>query len=124
MHLAINKVRVVLGVVVVCNEERVFQLKGALAWWYQLQRILLDLGVQPLMLSIMVVEGFRLINVNLKPCSYETMTLMGMSKRARGLTKHEVVINKLANLYHNVGPNDGYTCYILWYSLEERLYTP
>jgi hypothetical protein len=31
MHLAIDKVRVVLGVVVVCNKERVFQSKGALA---------------------------------------------------------------------------------------------
>ncbi len=59
------------------------------------------------------LEGFRLIIVNLKPCSYEIMTSMGMSKRAWGLIKHEVVINKLANLYHNVGPSDGYTCYIL-----------
>jgi hypothetical protein len=62
-------------------------------------------------------KGFRLINVNLKPCSYEIMTSMGMSKRAWALIKHEVVIqvviNKLANLYHNVGPSDGYTCYIL-----------
>jgi len=27
-------------------------------------------------------EGFRLINVNFKPCSYEIMTSMGTSKRA------------------------------------------
>ncbi len=36
-------------------------------------------------------KGFRLINVNFKPCSYEIMTLMGMSKRAWGLIKHELV---------------------------------
>jgi hypothetical protein len=58
-----------------------------------------------------------LINVNFKTHSYEIMTSMGMSKRAWGLTRHElviqVVINKLANLYHNVGPSDGHTCYIL-----------
>jgi hypothetical protein len=70
------------------------------------------------MLSIMVVKGFKLINVNLKPYSYEIMTSMGMSKKTWGITKHEVVvihvvINILAILYHNVGPSDGYTCYIL-----------
>jgi hypothetical protein len=31
MHLTIDKKNVVLGVVVVCNEEIVLQLKGALA---------------------------------------------------------------------------------------------
>jgi len=38
------------------------------------------------------LEGFRLTNVNFKPCSYEIMTSMGMSKRAWGLIKDELVI--------------------------------
>jgi hypothetical protein len=37
-------------------------------------------------------EGFRLINVNFQPCSYEIMTSMGMSKKVWGLIKYELVI--------------------------------
>jgi len=44
------------------------------------------------MLGKVIVEGLKLIDVNLKPCSYYILTSTGGSKRAWGLTKHEVVI--------------------------------
>jgi len=54
--------------------------------------ILLDLGVQVLMLGIVVVGGLRLTNVNWEPCLYYILTTMGWSKRTQGITKHEVII--------------------------------
>jgi hypothetical protein len=44
------------------------------------------------MLGKVVVEGLRLIDVDLEPCSYQILTSMGGSKKAQGITKHEVVI--------------------------------
>jgi len=40
----------------------------------------------------MAMEGISLTNSNLEPCSYEILMSMGESKKAWGLTKHEVVI--------------------------------
>jgi len=56
--------------VVVHNEDGVFQSKGVLGQCYWPQRILLDLGVQLLMLGKVLEEGLGLINVDLKPCPY------------------------------------------------------
>jgi hypothetical protein len=50
-------------------------------------RVLLDFGVQPLMLGKVVVDGLGLTNVNLDPCLYHILTTMGGSKKALGLTK-------------------------------------
>jgi hypothetical protein len=44
------------------------------------------------MLGKIVVEGLALTDVDLEPCPYHILTLMGGSKRAQGITKHEVVI--------------------------------
>jgi len=63
--------------------------------------VLLDFGVQPLMLGKVVVDSFGLTDVNLDPCPYHILTSMDGLEIARGLTKQEIVIqinpNKLAN---------------------------
>jgi hypothetical protein len=51
-----------LGVVVVHNEDEMFQLKGALTQWYRPLRVLLDSGVQTLMLGKSIVDGFGFID--------------------------------------------------------------
>jgi hypothetical protein len=73
--------------VVVDNEEGVVQLKGALAQRYQPFRVLLDFGVQPLMLGKAIVNGLGLINVDLDPCPYHILTTMGGLEKTRRLTK-------------------------------------
>ncbi len=69
------------------NEEGVVQLKGALAQRYQPFRVLLDFGVQPLMLGKAIVNGLGLINVDLDPCPYHILTTMGGLEKTRRLTK-------------------------------------
>jgi hypothetical protein len=73
--------------VVVDNEEGVVQLKGALAQRYQPFRVLLDFGVQPLMLGKATVNGLGLTNVDLDPCPYHILTSMGGLEKTRRLTK-------------------------------------
>ncbi len=45
-------------------------MKGVLKQYYRPQRILLDLRAQPLMLGKAVMEGLKLTDVDLEPCSY------------------------------------------------------
>jgi hypothetical protein len=58
------------------------------------------------MLGKTIVNGFGLIDVNLDPCPYQTLTSMGGSKKAQGLTKHEIVIQV------NINKPTNYT--IMW----------
>ncbi len=44
------------------------------------------------MLRKVAVEGLRLTNADLEPCSYQILTLMGKLKRVKGITKHGVAI--------------------------------
>jgi hypothetical protein len=44
------------------------------------------------MLGKVIVEGLRLIDVDLELCMYQILMLMGGSKKAQGITKHEVII--------------------------------
>jgi hypothetical protein len=69
--LAIDQTNVILEVVVVHNEEGMFQLKGASTHWHQPHRVLLDSNVQPLMLGKVTIDGLGLIDVNLDPCPYQ-----------------------------------------------------
>jgi len=89
---SIDQTNVIPGVVMVHNEERIFQLRGPLACRYRPHKVLFDFGVQSLMLGKVVVEGFRLINIHLKPCPYQILTSMGGLEKAQGLTKKEIVI--------------------------------
>ncbi len=77
------------------------QLMRASTCRYRPLRMLLDTGVQPLMLGKATIEGFRLTNANLDPFPYHILTSMGGLKKARGLAKQEIVIqvnpNKLLN---------------------------
>jgi hypothetical protein len=54
--------------------------------------ILLDSSVQLLMLGTVAMEGFKMINANIKPCLYYILTSMGGLKKAWGLTKLNIVI--------------------------------
>jgi hypothetical protein len=54
--------------------------------------VLLDSGVQTLMLGKTIVDGLILTNADLDPCPYHILTSMGGSKKAQGLTKQEIVI--------------------------------
>jgi hypothetical protein len=76
-QLAIDQASVIHGVVVVHNEEGVVQLKGASARRYRPLRVLLDFGVQPLMLGKTIVDGLGLTNANLDSCPYQILTSMG-----------------------------------------------
>jgi hypothetical protein len=49
--------------------------------------VLLDFGVQPLMLGKVVVDGLGLIDVDIDMCPYHILTSMGGSKKAQGLSK-------------------------------------
>jgi hypothetical protein len=53
------------------------------------------------MLSKAKMEGLGLINANFEPCLHQILTSMGMSKKAKRLTKQVIVIqinlNKLTN---------------------------
>jgi hypothetical protein len=63
------------------ESKRCFSNEGVSGWYYQPHMILLDLKTQPLMLDKTIMEGLGLTNVNLEPCSYQILTLMGESKR-------------------------------------------
>jgi hypothetical protein len=79
-HLTIDQASVIHGVVIVHNEKGMFQLRGALACWYQPHKVLLDSSVQPLILGKVIVDGLRLIDVNFDPCPHQILTSMGGSK--------------------------------------------
>jgi hypothetical protein len=49
--------------------------------------VLLDFSVQPLMLGKVVIEGLKLINVDLEPFPYQILTYMGGPQKEQGLTK-------------------------------------
>jgi hypothetical protein len=44
------------------------------------------------MLGKAIVDGLGLTDLNLYPCPYHILTSMGGSKKARGLTKQQIVI--------------------------------
>jgi len=75
--LAIDRASVILGVVVVHNEEGVFQLRGALTRWYWPFRVLLDSSGKVL------VNGLGFTDAEFDPYPYHILTSMG------GLKKHE-----------------------------------
>jgi len=63
--------------------------------------MLLDFGVQPLMLGKATIDSLKLTNVDLDQFPYHILTYMGGLKKARGLAKQKIVIqispNKLVN---------------------------
>jgi hypothetical protein len=71
---------------VVHNEEGMFQLKGASAWWYWPLKVL-DSDVQPLMLGKATVDGLGLTDTDPNPCPYHILTSTGGLEKAQRLTK-------------------------------------
>jgi hypothetical protein len=74
MHPTIDKASVILRMIVISNKNGVFQLKDLLEQWYELQIIVLNLCVQPFMLSKTTIKGFGLTNVNLEQCLNQILT--------------------------------------------------
>jgi hypothetical protein len=74
MHPTTNRASVVPCMIVIRNEEGVFQLRGLLEQWYELQIIILNLCVQPLMLSKTTIKGMGLTNANLEQCLNQILT--------------------------------------------------
>ncbi len=87
MTFQYGKPLIELMLLVVHNEKGVFQLKGALTHKYWPHKVLLDFSVQPLMLGKVVIEGLKLINVDLEPFPYQILTYMGGPQKEQGLTK-------------------------------------
>jgi len=83
----IDRTIIILGVLVLHNEERVVQLRGTLAWRYRPLTVLLDSGAQPLTLGKVIVDGFGLTNVDIDPCPYHILRSMGGTEKAWKLTK-------------------------------------
>ncbi len=75
MHPTIDKANVVPRMIVVCNKDGVFQLKGMLEQWYELQIITLNLCVQPFMLNKTTIKGVGLTNANLEQYLNQILTL-------------------------------------------------
>jgi hypothetical protein len=92
-RLYIDSINVILRVMVVHNEEGMFELREALTCQYQPHKVLLDFNVQPLMLGKAVVDGLGLTNVDFDPCPYQIFASMGGSKKVRRLTKYEIVVH-------------------------------
>jgi hypothetical protein len=63
--------------------------------------MLLDFGVQPLMLGKAIIDGLRLTDADLDQFPYHILTSMGGLKKAWKLAKQKIVIqinpNKLIN---------------------------
>ncbi len=77
------------------------QLKGASTCRYWPLIMLLDFGVQPLMLGKAIIDGLRLTDADLDQFPYHILTSMGGLKKAWKLAKQKIVIqinpNKLIN---------------------------
>ncbi len=91
-QLTIDQANVILRVVVVHNAKGMVQLKGASTRQYHPLKILLDSNVQPLMLGKVTIDGLGLIDANFDPFPYHILTSMSGSKKARRLTKQDIVI--------------------------------
>ncbi len=90
MQPTINQVNIVPNVMVMHNEKKVFQPKGASAWQYWPHMVLLHSKVQPLMLIKVIVDELGLIDVNFNPCLYLILISMDGSEMAWRLTKQKV----------------------------------
>jgi hypothetical protein len=91
-RLAIERSSITLGVVVVDNSQGIFQLVGPKGKVFVPQRVLLDSGVQPLMLGASAIEGFGLTKDTLENCPWTISTSMGGTEHATVITKGELAL--------------------------------
>jgi hypothetical protein len=87
---AIERSSISLGVVVVDNSQGIFQLVGPKGKVFVPRRVLLDSGVQPLMLGASAVAGLELTKDTLEERPWTISTSMGGKERATGITKAEL----------------------------------
>jgi hypothetical protein len=77
-------------VVVVDNPQGIFQLVGPKGKVFVPRRVLLDSGVQPLMLGAFVIVGLEFTKHTLEEYPWTISIFMGGTERAIGITKAEL----------------------------------
>jgi hypothetical protein len=87
---AIERSSISVEVVVVNNSQGIFQLVGPKGKVFVPRRVLLDSGVQPLMLGASAVAGLKFTKDTLEECPWIISTSMGGTERATGITKAEL----------------------------------
>jgi hypothetical protein len=89
---AIERSFITPGVVVVDNSQDIFQLVGPKGKVFVPRRVLLDSGVQPLMLGASAIEGLGLTKDTLEKCPWIINTSMGGTEHATAITKGELAL--------------------------------
>jgi hypothetical protein len=84
---AIEMSSISLGVVIIDNSQGIFKLVGPKGKVFVPRRVLLDLGIQPLMLGASVIAGLELTKDTLKECPWTISTSMGGMEHATGIMK-------------------------------------
>jgi hypothetical protein len=89
---AIERSSITPGVVVVDNSQGIFQLVEPKGKVFVPRRVLLDSGVQPLMLGASAIEGLGLTKDTLEKCPWTISTSMGGTEHATAITKGELAL--------------------------------
>jgi hypothetical protein len=89
---AIERSSITPGVVVVDNSQGIFQLVGSKRKVFVPRRVLLDSGVQPLMLGVFAIEGLGLTKDTLEKWPWTISTSMGGTEHATAITKGELAL--------------------------------
>jgi hypothetical protein len=77
---------------VVDNSQGIFQLVGPKGKVFVPRRVLIDSGVQPLMLEASAVVRLELTKDTMEECPWTNSTSMGGTERATGITKVELFL--------------------------------
>jgi hypothetical protein len=89
---AIEKSSITPGVVVVDNSQGIFQLVGPKEKVFVPRRVLLDSGIQSLMLGASAIEGLELMKDTLEKCPWTISTSMGGTEHTTAITKGELAL--------------------------------
>ncbi len=74
---AIDHKRLTLGVCMLDNRNGIFRLASPMGQVYRPDRVLLDFGVQPLMLGKVACIGLGIRRSKLEPCPFQIQTSLG-----------------------------------------------
>jgi hypothetical protein len=89
---AIERSSITPGVVVVDNSQGIFQLVGPKGKVFVPRRVLLDSGVQSLMLGASTIEGLGLTKDTLEKCPWTISTSMRGTEHATAITKAKLAL--------------------------------
>jgi hypothetical protein len=96
---AIERSSISPGVVVVDNSQGIFQLVGPKGKVFVSRRVLLDSGVQPLMLGASAVVGLELTNDTLEECPWTISTSMGERSALQALRRQNYPFNSTRRMW-------------------------